>query len=146
MLIEGGRAISDVPPSLFLSLHSITYLWDKVTKKALSISSHAKKHFIEDFLPAASERLSDYRLINTWPLSRSWHREWCDARSCDIDWALGGSLSIAQREMAILLTLLASSVVIVIKAREEDEKEEEEEALNDTNALIIAPFDSNCGD
>lgn len=52
-----------------------------------------------------------------------------------------GCLSIAQREMAILLTLLASFVVVVIKAKEE----EEEEALNDTNALIIAPFDSNCG-
>lgn len=52
-----------------------------------------------------------------------------------------GCLSIAQLEMAILLTLLASSVVVVIKAREE----KEEEALNDTNALIIALFDSNCG-
>lgn len=49
-----------------------------------------------------------------------------------------GCLSIAQREMAILLTLLASSVVLVIKA--EEEEEEEEEALNDTNALIIAPL------
>lgn len=56
-----------------------------------------------------------------------------------------GCLSIAQREMAILLTLLASFVVVVIKATEEEAEEEEEEALNDTNALIIAPFDSNCG-
>lgn len=29
---------------------------------------------------------------------------------------------------------------------EEEKKKGEEEAFNDTNALIIAPFDSNCGD
>lgn len=50
-----------------------------------------------------------------------------------------GCLSIAQQEMAILLTPLASSVVLVIKA-EEKEEGEEEETLNDTNALIIAPL------
>lgn len=48
-----------------------------------------------------------------------------------------GCLSIALREIAILLTPLASSVVLVIKAEEEGEGEE---ALNDTNALIIAPL------
>lgn len=115
-------------------------LWQD-NKKALSSSGHAKRHFIEDFCPLLQRAclITDWSIPGPFPTLGTGNDAILGAVTLTGPWR--GCLSIAQLEMAILLTLLASSVVVVIKAREE----KEEEALNDTNALIIALFDSNCG-
>lgn len=66
-----------------------THPSNKATKTALHLR-WSQEALLQGVFPAAPNSLSDYRLINTWPLSPSWQGKWCDKRSCDIDWALEG--------------------------------------------------------
>ncbi|GAA6093559.1 uncharacterized [Tachysurus ichikawai] len=118
-------------------LHGVMAPQSRNPLTSVVVCRHAKRLFIEDFcLPLQNACLiTDGSIPGPCPTPGTGNDAMLGAVTLTGTWR--GCLSIALREIAILLTPLASSVVLVIKAEEEGEGEE---ALNDTNALIIAPL------